>query len=453
MELITGKLTNSWLESHLAKAELKCEGVRAAVAYADASPKLIDSCFKNNIPLEFWGRYDSSVPVPTALLQRFLDKKSLNHICKLIPEIFHPKVIWWEKYGAYIGSANLTSNGWLRNIECGVFISDSELTTQGLDQELEEFFTRLDSFAHRVTQELVDQIHEAELKNREIRKLQALLQIEFDKTRIIPRIDSLISDSSLVQDKARNNFISEWFSTLTILRTIASRISQDEFRPVWIDSSVPGGVQADQFLQAYYYKNVFDGQQTKFRDFFERHKADPDAAFMKAAAWWKTYSKPSLQEEEATYEWAPFLKEKLTKESLLVLTQPQFRDVCSRIHSMRVHSLQVDNGTYGLPKAYGTKTIDECLDLLSKYLWNQRSQGGKTVAEVIFYVLYGGRDQEIGARLWEATRSQQWHIPHLGLSALGEMIGWAMPDRYQPRNDRTNKALYALGHPVAVRTG
>ena len=58
--------------------------------------------------------------------------------------MFHPKVIWWGGYGAYIGSANLTDSGWLRNIECGLFISDPELIQHGLDLELERFFEQLE---------------------------------------------------------------------------------------------------------------------------------------------------------------------------------------------------------------------------------------------------------------------------------------------------------------------
>ena len=39
---------------------------------------------------------------------------------------------------------------------------------------------------------------------------------------------------------------------------------------------------------------------------------------------------------------------------------------------------------------------------------------------------------------------------HIGLSTIGELVGWAMTDRYPPRNGRTSKALYALGYDVTI---
>lgn len=52
--------------------------------------------------------------------------------------------------------------------------------------------------------------------------------------------------------------------------------------------------------------------------------------------------------------------------------------------------------------------------------------------------------------LWEATRNEHWRIPHIGLSSLGEIIGWARPDEFPPRNMRTSKGLRALGHKVNI---
>jgi hypothetical protein len=43
-----------------------------------------------------------------------------------------------------------------------------------------------------------------------------------------------------------------------------------------------------------------------------------------------------------------------------------------------------------------------------------------------------------------------WRIDHIGISALGEVVGWALPDRFAPRNNRTSKALYALAFAVSV---
>jgi hypothetical protein len=53
-------------------------------------------------------------------------------------------------------------------------------------------------------------------------------------------------------------------------------------------------------------------------------------------------------------------------------------------------------------------------------------------------------------RLWDATSAGEWRIEHLGMSALGEMVGWAAPESFPPRNNRTSKSLRSLGFPVAA---
>jgi hypothetical protein len=70
------------------------------------------------------------------------------------------------------------------------------------------------------------------------------------------------------------------------------------------------------------------------------------------------------------------------------------------------------------------------------------------VLRVIYHVLYGGTDDNVPERLWEAISVDAWRIEHFGISALGELVGWALPERYPPRNNRTSKSLRSLGFPV-----
>jgi hypothetical protein len=53
-------------------------------------------------------------------------------------------------------------------------------------------------------------------------------------------------------------------------------------------------------------------------------------------------------------------------------------------------------------------------------------------------------------RLWLGISSDEYRLPHFGQSTLGEAVGWARPDDYPPRNNRTNKALRSLGHDVKL---
>mgnify|MGYP006906601300 FL=1 len=64
------------------------------------------------------------------------------------------------------------------------------------------------------------------------------------------------------------------------------------------------------------------------------------------------------------------------------------------------------------------------------------------------YVVWG--NGSVSARLWNAIRSDDWAIPHIGLSSLGEIVGWARPDEFPPRNMRTSKGLRAHGYNVRI---
>jgi hypothetical protein len=66
------------------------------------------------------------------------------------------------------------------------------------------------------------------------------------------------------------------------------------------------------------------------------------------------------------------------------------------------------------------------------------------------FVLYGTTPAEAEHRLWLATRTKAWRLPKLGRSTLGELLGWARPDEFPPRNNRSNMALRAMGFDVDI---
>jgi hypothetical protein len=93
---------------------------------------------------------------------------------------------------------------------------------------------------------------------------------------------------------------------------------------------------------------------------------------------------------------------------------------------------------------------DVKIEAFARWLFRQRSPQQKTVLETIGQMLYGGDQASLPDRLWNATHSPQWKIEHLGLSSLGGIVGWALPDTFPPKNSRTSKALRALGNPVEI---
>ncbi|MDD2658204.1 MAG: phospholipase D-like domain-containing protein [Methylococcales bacterium] len=454
MQLIAGKLNNQWLENILQGSIEKADWVKAAIAYASGDPKLINICFKHNIRLEYWGRYDCSVPVATTILKKIISKNSPNYVCKLVPDIFHPKVIWWGGYGALIGSANLTDRAWYGNIECGLFLTESELINNGMDLELERFFEGIDEYSHPLTQEVIDELEDFDRKQHVLLNQLEGLKDSLGRKRSIPVLASLVSvDKIKTEDRLRASFLKEWNATLQILRNISEQVSLDENRPDWVAANTAKGIQADQFLHAYYYSYIRDGNKHPYMEYFERHKSNPEMATKQAISWWKSLDKPPTSEGEIIKEWAPFNQKSLEIENLKNWSLENLTQVCSRVHAIRDNSLRVDNQTYGLSKDTKQKSQEECIELLAKFLWNKHSDSEKSIVEVITYVLYGGAEKDVPIRLWDATHDDKWRIPHLGLSTLGELVGWAKPNMFPPRNGRTSKALTALGHKVKIHSG
>lgn len=125
MEFITFIPNRSRLQEINEEALESATLVEAAVAYVENERHpLLVGCWNASpkIPLRLWGRYDSSVPVSPLAMRWFLDRKSADFTCRLIPDYFHAKVIWWHGYGAYVGSANLSSRAWDENREAGAFL-------------------------------------------------------------------------------------------------------------------------------------------------------------------------------------------------------------------------------------------------------------------------------------------------------------------------------------------
>jgi hypothetical protein len=454
VKIIAGKINDEWLEDLLGESRYSVDEVKAAVAYAHGLPKLFDFCFKNKIKLTFWGRFDHTIPVSTDILKRFLENASLNFDCKLNPDIFHSKIIWWVGFGVYIGSANLTDSAWYQNIECGVFLSETEMIDNDLIAEIDNYFIEIDKYSHPLTLEILKLLETTENNRAAAHEIDSDIRRKFALGRksLIPEVRSILSrDKKTYLEKTREAFLKEWYETLHKLRNISKKVSSDEYRPMWINPAAPEGVQADRFLHTYYI-SIKEGNRSRHEEYYLKNKGNPDKVLSESMMQWKDHEKPPYDEEMIVNEWAPFLKNALTQTSLKAMTKDKFYEICSKVHAMRDHATKVDNKTYNLPINAKKKSQDECIKLLSEYLLNQKSDEEKSVVDVIEFVLYGGDESKAPDRIWEATQSGRWKIPHLGISALGEIVGWAFPGTFPPRNGRTSKALKALGYNVKIHT-
>jgi hypothetical protein len=450
MRIVLNGINGRYLREINDNSTKKTEYVEAAVAYASDENLLFEWCWKNNIPLRFWGRFDDTVPVAVRILRTFLARKSPNYTCKLLTH-FHAKVIWWHGVGAYIGSANLSDPAWHGNIEAGCFFPEEEMDATGADLELREFFSKLDENSSPLSDELFKVL---EARSHELQRMaeeDRARRKAFQNTTSIKQWQGLIKQSrDSAKERQKKQFLEEWFSTLQILRDIGVNISKDENLPKWLPETVPQGAQADQFLHAHYYHNVIDeAGRSRFAEYFERNKMNPGHALNVAIKWWRELPIPPSKEDRMLLEWAPFLREHLAEERILELNVEEFTEVCRRVWSIQDHGRRVANATLNL-SGDKRQDMETKTKALARFLYSRKTSSGLSILQVIHHVLYEGSEETLPERLWNAASDDFWKIEHFGISALGEIVGWALPNRFPPRNNRTSKSLRSLGFPVSV---
>jgi hypothetical protein len=128
MRIVLGKLNDELLANLALEAGTFCSQVEAAVAYAHgADHPLLRTCKERGLRLVFYGLLDEEGAVGIPFLKELLSWGPSRAEVRLVKWNFHPKVIWWRGFGAYVGSANVTDKAWFNNVEAGVFLDESEL--------------------------------------------------------------------------------------------------------------------------------------------------------------------------------------------------------------------------------------------------------------------------------------------------------------------------------------
>lgn len=448
MRLVVGQINKTYIEFDVVRQNIDdCTEVIAIVAYCD-STRLFDICKEAGRRVSFYGRLDHTAPVTSSVLAWFLSARNPNFCCSLFRGGLHAKVIWLKGVGVYIGSANLTENGWVGNVEAGTFTNEDDFT-QAFEDDLHSLVDIVHEKSASLTDEIFELVSKIEKRRGAARDADRKDAEWFDKSCPVPKVPPLNSviKAATGRSQRKDRFLKEWHSTLQLLRSIGYRLR--DYRPSWVESQVPDGVHVDQFLHAYYYLQVREGNSQPFDVYYERHRSDPDAALSDQMRWWKVGE--YLHENESTFmhDWAPSTKALLAKDKILLLSEEEFTRVVHQVHAMREHATRLDNDVVKLPAAV-SYSREEKMDAFARWLFAEKSIGKKTVLETIYFVLYGGSIASLPERIWEATSHSDWKIAHLGLSSLGEMVGWALPEQFPPRNSRTSKALRALGNNVNV---
>lgn len=447
MRLVLNGINGTYLRDIVEACAERTEAVVAAVAYAHEGSLLFDWCWQRKIPLQFYGRLDQDVAVGLAVLNSFLSKRSSSFVCRLV-EHHHAKVIWWKGAGLYIGSANLTQSAWYKNVEAGCFFNEEEISDE-MVAELNQMFRVLHEQSAPLTEELV--------------KLMRVRAHQIGKTRSDPAgfwsDPSVVSWPGLVttsrsraKDNNRRQFLAEWHSTLQDMRDIGVIISRPENRPNWVAANIPTGAQADQFLHAHYYQRTFDGQLAQWAMHHMKNRERRRDALLEAIDWWRNLKEAPRGEAEMLNSSAPYLRNALDSEALAKMDLDAFKEICSRVHAIIDYSRRVRNAKVQLPGGQHY-SIPQKIEALANTIWMARAGNGANVAEQLGYILHGGSSENLPERLWEAVSGPKWKIEGLGISALGEIVGWALPERFPPRNGRTSKALRSLGYDVDVHVG
>lgn len=226
MKFVAGKLNSTYLESVIREHINDCSEVIAIVAYCD-STRLFDICKQAGKRVSFYGRLDAGVPVSSSVLTWFHNQQSPNYSCYLLRGGLHSKVIWLKGEGAYIGSANLTDNGWMTNIETGMFISESEFESHGLLDQLSPLVEAVHERSTPLSEEILSFITELEKRRTGLLAGEQNHSDWFKKNCKVPEVPSAVSvDRIKAENRHKNDFLKEWNDTLGLLRTLAAYSSE-----------------------------------------------------------------------------------------------------------------------------------------------------------------------------------------------------------------------------------
>ena len=449
MRLIAGALNKKTLGELTERLTPQTKAIKVAVAYASYDcMELFRMAEQHKASLQFYGRYDHQIAVDPAVIKWFLDRSYIPTLkCRLVPDFYHPKVIWWVGHGVYIGSANLSNRAWTKNIEIGTFISEEEMQATGLDVELDDLFSEIEIRSHAISNSYLDHLKSLIKANKVLDDAMAELQRNFATMRYFPPGDSLVTtDKKSPMDREKEKFQRERIRALETLHILENRVSADSNRPSWIPADTAKGVQVDQFLYAYHSQYVTGvDANVNVEAAFLKNKNRGEAALDEAIAWWHAaeyrYDDMSLMVNQT----ARRLQHLFSKHKLPTLDIDEFCEALGAIHAIQQFVMNKPNAEMGLP---AKQTMLVKLRRHGEELWSKQSPAGKTPLETLQYLIWGSDMENIETRIWNASRDRKWALPWTRESTLSDILGWARPDDYPPINGRSLKALRALGFDV-----
>lgn len=432
--------------------------IYAAIAYTQ-NDLLLKKCITDKIQLEWWGLFTSGISTSLDLIKSAITSENI----KFYPfaEFFHPKVIYFENYGLYIGSANMTNNALYNNVEAGVFIPETELD-ENEKKETIDFFNYLRESSIPATKDDVERIENFKkltmLEHEKIEKLKLNIEENFNENfshlfLLKEGVKDFGPSSTSKKNKRKLFFLQEWRETQNYLQLVNDSIIKKCKQPKWVSSKADSTVITDQLLHAYYYTYVLKGSDEgknieKVNESYEKNRNNPTTAINEAIKWWETLSEAPSDEDIHINKWGPSNRTILSKIKTDDLTFDDFLTIMKQNHAARNHARQIRNAFFNLPDNFKAN-IEKRVEIFSKWLFKQKSKQGLGINEVLRYVLFY-EDVPLEERIYNAIYDEKFHIEHFGKSIIGELVGWGRPDITHLRNNRVNKALRCLGFYVRL---
>lgn len=452
MRLVANSLNDDYPDNLVKLADSDdIQGIDLAVAYVTKMDAVFDLARDRDVPLKLYALADGSFPSP-GVASRFIESGRTSWRLFLTRNYYHPKVMWFRGVGAYIGSANLTDRAWINNLECGIWLDQDDLDSLNWVDELTSIFAAISDRCVEATAEHLRGLRTLQKKRRKLDEAEKKFGEEVnDILKGLPGADApkVILSRKDRGGAARQKFLKEWDDGLTLLRKLSAFFAERRAQwPSWVDADAHPSIVQDQATEWWYdTRHRKSGNAMKsVEDANSSNRPKPDAALQRLFDEWAAF------DGEGSWDWSQFVNEG-PKELHHLLQRDELRrldaDRLGRIaflgHAAREHARQMRNSYFDLPRGTHSSLLKRSR-LYAEYMLRQRSKGERTVEQVLDFVLWGDdRESNCALRLWTAVHDPAWKLPHLGTHILGELIGYARPDEFPPRNNRVSKTLYALG--------
>lgn len=466
MRLIANSLNGRYPDELVNEASCeKLKQIDLAVAYVLKMDSIFELAERWEVPLNLYTLADGDGFPHIEVVRKFVEGQRTAWRLYLTRDFFHPKIMWFRGVGLYLGSANLTDKAWFQNLECGVWIPEEELAELSWGPTLDPMFQSIRSRCSEATSEHLNALKA--LRQRRTQLTVAEQEFKKETDRLLQGIAGQHAPVDLTARResggsARHAFRGEWEHGLTILRKIGQLFAEHRERwPRWVERDVPPAIVQDQATEWWWHREFRSTRESRkvMAQAHTKNAANPDAVVLLLLdSWCRTAGPTDAAGEDGEDQYGIWINENpkelrrlLSPQELAKLDEHRLIGIILRCHAAKEHARQIANVDLGLELGEKRNREERC-ELFARYLFGHRSKKGRRVQEVLEYVLWGDKgtgraaQEDAASRIWTAAHDDEWRLPHLGVHIFGEMLGYARPEEFPPRNNRVSKTLYALGY-------